>query len=347
MKQLMVKHGNLSRLFAAVTVLAGASFATGQIEVAVGTTETAVVTPTPTPAPTSAPLLEPGAEHTSERMKAEGAAAEAAASKIAPAPGTALGSTEQPTLEMNQEAAPPPSLQFKGDEVVMNDGSTTEAMAIKSMAELLRTVGVRPRPKPADGLESEETTAALDFDVDAVRRVIGSEPRVVYRVVIDETPLPDPMIVPWIRNLRLLQEKFDKAVDLLANNRVDEGRTELLAIISDFPNSEHAVQARELLVRLDQEKSSENVPVPVIQKTPPPVEIQLNPDVRVGSVIADTSDPGMNRAMISGRVYRVGESLRGLPNHVVTAIAEDVVKVEVEVNGNTRTFDLPVRPGGS
>jgi hypothetical protein len=84
-----------------------------------------------------------------------------------------------------------------------------------------------------------------------------------------------------------------------------------------------------------------------IVKATPAVDIQINPNVKVGTVIADPADPADNRAMINGRVYKIGDAIRSFPNHKVVGITEDLVTLEVEQSGLKKTFDVPVRPNGS
>src|SRR5690606_4461053 len=125
--------------------------------------------------------------------------AEEAAEKILPAPGTEMQSTEDSSLETGEAVAEKPSVQLTDDGAIINAGETTETVAVRSGAELLKMLGLRKAQLPQEGLELDEETTNPLFDVDAIRRLKGSEPTVVYRVVVEQTPLPDPMIVPWIR----------------------------------------------------------------------------------------------------------------------------------------------------
>lgn len=280
--------------------------------------------------------------------------ADEAARRIVPAPGTVLQSTEEAVLEGSSAVAPAPSLRIESDQLVVQEGETTESVAVQSGAELLRMLGLQKKERAA-GASATDNTADLElnedevqalFDVTAVKRLKGDEPTVVYRVVVEDKPLPDPMIVPWIRQAKLLQERFDRAVAMLGENRVDDGRQELLAIVTDFPESEYALQARELLKKLDDLKQSE-LPAPVAQTEEPEVMVELSPNVSVGTVIVDEADASGNRAMIAGRAYRVGDDIRGEAGHRVISISEKVVQVEVEQNGHKKTFDVPVRPTGT
>lgn len=310
-----------------------------EVEVEVGTTTAAPVAATPTPAPQSSDTV--------SKLETEPDAARSA-EKLVPAPGTAMDSTEQRTLEGTGDVAKPPPLRVQPDgKVSFENGTTaTEAVAIKSAAELMRMLGVRPpAPKPAQGYESDEESTATKFDVDAIQKLIGREPTVVYRVVVDGTPLPDPMIVPWIRNQKLLEENFNKAMEKLANNELEEGRSLLLDIVTQYPNTDYGQQAREILDKIIQIQTPP-VKKEAAAKTPAPVDIQINPSVKIGTVIADPSNPEGNRVMINGKVYKVGDAVYNFPNHRITAIAEDKVTVEVEQQGQKKQFDVPVRPAG-
>lgn len=276
--------------------------------------------------------------------------ADEAARRLLPAPGTVMRSTEGSTLEESDAVAEEPSLKIQEDQVTLKEGLTTETMAVQSGAELLRMLGLQRKSRPAEGpgLESEETTVSALFDVEAVRRLKGDEPTVVYRVLVEETPLPDPMIVPWIQQAKLLQERFDKAVHLLGENHIDEGRQELLGVITDFPESDHAEQAKAILAKLD-DLNQADVPAPVMEtpQATPTVAIRLSPNIRVGTVIVDPENPNGNLAMIGGKSYRVGDPIYGEPDHKVLSISESVVQIEVEQSGVKEIFDVPVRPIGT
>jgi len=274
--------------------------------------------------------------------------AEEEAQKIVPAPGTVMQSTENSSLGKTGTVAPAPSLNLNNDQLVLKEGETTESVAVKSGAELLKMLGLQQREAPkqlsADLEINEDTTNSL-FDMSAVERLKGDKPTVVYRVVIGDTPLPDPMIVPWIRQAKMLQERFDKALAMLANNQVEQGRQELLAIASDFPDSDYAVQSRALLKKLD-DLSKEEMPQPVI-KEETTVTVELSPNIQVGTIIVDPNDPAGSRAMISGRMYKVGDVINSAPGHRLVGISQTAVKIEVEQSGLKQTFDVPVRPTGT
>ncbi len=309
--------------------------------------EVEIVT-TGTEASATATTASPAAATPAAARPADEPNAEEAAQKIVPAPGTILQSTENSSLDTNQAVAPAPSLVLNQDEMVLKEGETTESVAVRSGVELLKMLGVKKREEaPAAGLESDEEDAAGLFDVTAVKRLKGDDPTVVYRVVVEDKPLPDPMIVPWIRQAKLLQERFDKAVAMLSENRVNEGREELLGIMTDFPESDYAVQAKEIIKKLD-ELSQAEMPQPVVQQEAPEttITVELSPNVSVGTVIVDPSDSSGNRAMIGGRAYKIGDEIKGEVGHTVVGISENVVQVEVEQSGMKKTFDIPVRPTG-
>lgn len=298
-----------------------------------------------TSAPASAPA---GALNPVEARNQAGMyQAEEEAQKIVPAPGTVMQSTENSSLGKTGTVAPAPSLNLNNDQLVLKEGETTESVAVKSGAELLKMLGLQQReaPKQSDDLEINEDTTNSLFDMSAVERLKGDKPTVVYRVVIEDKPLPDPMIVPWIRQAKMLQERFDKAVAMLASNQVDQGRQELLAIASDFPDSDYAVQARALLKKLD-DLSKEEMPQPVI-KEETTVTVELSPNIQVGTIIVDPNDPAGSRAMISGRMYKVGDVINSAPGHRLVGISQTAVKIEVEQSGLKQTFDVPVRPTGT
>jgi len=275
-------------------------------------------------------------------------AADEAARKILPAPGTQMQSTEGGTLETGSAVAAEPSLKVQEDQVVLKAGESTETLAVKSGAELLRMLGLQTQKKSGTGpSELDESTTNSLFDVDAVKRLKGSAPTVVYRVVVNDAPLPDPMIVPWIRQAKLLQERFDKAVDLLGKNQVEQGREELVSIISDFPESDYATQAKALIGKLDDLNRPIIPTAPQDNDNKPTVTVELSPNIRVGAIIVDPENPSGNRAMIDGRAYKVGDEINGVPGHRVVGISEKIVQIEVTQSGLKKTFDVPVRPRGA
>lgn len=321
----------------------------GQIEVDVLTTPSAsgsqaTTITTATPAASDSVNSETGASGLKEDRSADDAAR-----RIVPAPGTAMQSTEGGTLQTGGAVATEPSVRLNEDEAVLQEGETTETVAVRSGVELLRMLGVQREAKSAasaGGLEMDENTSNTLFDMSAVKRLKGDEPTVVYRVVVEEKPLPDPMIVPWIRQAKLLQERFDKAVQLLGDNKVDEGRMEMLGIITDFPDSDHALQATAILAKLD-DMNKEEAPAPVMDA--PVVEettvtVEISPNISVGTVMVDPANVAGNRAMIGGKAYRIGEAIWGEAGHRVISISDSVVQIEVEQSGLKKTFDLPVRP---
>jgi hypothetical protein len=310
----------------------------GQIEVEMLTSGTKAAA-----GATTAPAA---AEATPASGSATDYTADQSAQKIVPAPGTVLQSTQDSSLGRTEAIAPAPSLQLNNDQLILKEGETTETVAVKSGAELLRMLGIQKKEvKPAAELEMTEDTSNTLFDVSAIERLKGSKPTVVYRVVVENTPLPDPMIVPWIRQAKLLQERFDKAVAMLGNNQVEQGRQELLAIATDFPDSDYAVQSLGLLKKLEDINRTE-MPKPVIQEDKATVTVELSPNIQVGTVIVDPADPTGNRVMINGHTYKVGDEIKGVTGHHLVGISENVVKIEVEQSGLKQTFDVPVRRNG-
>lgn len=276
----------------------------------------------------------------------EDKSADEAARKILPKPGTVLKSTENSDLGASSAVAEKPSLNVTDTSVVMTNGETSESMAVQSGAELLRLLGVNKKAAPAPGqAEADEQTNASLFDVSAVKRLKGAEPTVVYRVVVDNKPLQDPMIVPWIRQAKMVQERFDRAVEMLANNNVSQGREELLAIASEFPDNEYADQARELLKKINDINEKPVAPVAKIDNTTTTINIRLNPEVKVGTVVVDAENASGNRVMIGGKTYKVGDKVAFVnPPHTVVAITQDSVSIEVLQDNQKETFILPVRP---
>jgi hypothetical protein len=268
------------------------------------------------------------------QIQSDPAAASSAEKMVAPA----LPDSDSTPAESTGAVSPQPSTPS-------GRPSDVDAKTVEAAAEILKGLGVtRPSADRLREGESDETTPTQLFNEAEVRRLLSKDPTVVYQVVYQGTPLPDPMVVPWIRNRRVLQERFDKAVDALAQGRVTEARSGFEMIIQDFPETDQAVQARVILGKM--EKLGKAPPVEPIAALITPrgreVIIQLDPNVRVSAVIVDSNDPNNNLAMVSGRPYRVGDTVRGFPNHKVVKIENSAVEIEVEVRGNTKQFRVPV-----
>lgn len=230
-----------------------------------------------------------------------------------------------------------------------DDSISTEARAIASGAELLRKLGLTPKRPKAGGREIDDPGAVNLFpNEEEVRKLLGDNPQVVYRVVVNGTPLPDPMIIPWIRQGRVVEELFDEAVVLLGNGRIDSAREKLLALMTEYPSTEQAAQAREILAKLENLQGAPTPrPISRPSASPTPVEVQLNPNVKVSTVLIDPNNPADSRVVIGGRAYAVGEAIRNYPDHKVVSISDDTVIIEVEKQGVSKQFPIPVRPAGS
>lgn len=279
---------------------------------------------------------------------------------LAPDAREAMSSAEQlvaPASEVmkdDQEATAPADVTLDGTALVVRDEGSTEARAVASGAELIRMLGLVRKPTQR-GEREIDTSAPLNLfnDEDEVRRLLGENPQVVYRVMVAGTPLPDPMVVPWLQKGRVVQELFDDAVEKLAVGQVDNAREQLLSLMTEFPGTEQAYQAQEVLDKLDRIKAT---PTPRVQvkagaptptPSPTPVIVQLNPQVRVSTVIVDPANPALSRVMIGGKIYGVNERLRNLQDHRIVSISDEKVVIEVEKEGVTKEFELPVRSTGS
>lgn len=268
------------------------------------------------------------------------------AEKLVAPPGAKVQSTEDAMLGPGAIVVPTPAVTIAGDKLVVGDETTSEIVDVKTGAELLRKLNIVAPSKlvPKGKRESDETTPTELFRQEEIRRLLGEAPTVIYQVSYDGRPLPDPMIIPWVRNAVVLKERFDEAVALLAQNRIQQGREALLAIITEFPNTDYARQAQELLQKL-QEEMAQPKERPSARPTPTPmtVQIMVDPNVRVGSILLDTRHPEESRVMINGRPYRAGDMIRGFPNHRVVKVMDGAVVLEVQAMGQTKEFTIPVK----
>lgn len=279
-----------------------------------------------------------------------------AAEKIVAQPGLPARVTESSDLGTTVAVVPTPSIVLKGDKLQVAGQDTTEALAVQTGAELLRKIGlVAPKqPKAPSNMESKETTPTQIFEDAQIRRMLNKDPSVVYQVMHNGQPIPDPMVVPWVRKAVVLKERFDQAVDLLAQKRITEARETLQEIIAEAPGTEYAAQAQGILQKLSDLTAppttslvAQVTSAPKAKATPPPdPDFRPDSDVRVAATIVDPQDSAQNRVMINGRTYKSGEAVRNHTNHKVVRIRDDSVTIEVEQRGHRKLFDVPVRPQG-
>lgn len=284
------------------------------------------------PAAASTPIpVSPGAK----------SAMDAANKLVAPA-GADLRSTED---SAGGAVAPAPRVRFDGGNVTDASGNTTRTEAVKNMAQLMAMIGVVPKPK-AGTTERDDKGAVNIFPNEAeVKRLLGEKPAVVYQVVVAQTPLPDPMIIPWIRGAKVAEETYEDAVRMIGQGDVGAARQALLSIVTDYPETDWATQSRALIVKLDEYGAAKVTPTPraVAKGTPTPVPITLNPNVKIGLVLQDDRNPALNKVSIGGRTYFAGKSIAGYPDHKIISITRDEIVIEVAKGGTAKQFNVPVR----
>ncbi|MBX7244206.1 MAG: hypothetical protein K1X53_01835 [Candidatus Sumerlaeaceae bacterium] len=299
--------------------------------------------------------LEKIAVTTTGTAEVEAAANEEKSAEKMVAPPNATGTSTE-----NPELAPPAPVADGGQPVAENAETSVPSMAdtsgpvpaqnvdpkdLKAAETILKNARISPvkRDRPQDGYESDETTPTQLFDDANARKMLSEEPTVVYQVVYQGIPLPDPMIIPWLKNRQVLKEKFDEAVDLLAQGQLVSARQKFLGIANEFPDTDFAKQALQLITDIDRFMPKNQVlppaPAPVVVVT----NIELDSNVKVSSVLIDNNNPAESLVMINGRGYKVGDTVRGFANHKVTGIEEGMVRIEVGVGGKTKEFEVPVR----
>jgi predicted Zn-dependent protease len=200
--------------------------------------------------------------------------------------------------------------------------------------------------------ESHESTPTQIFEDAQIRRMLNKDPSVVFQVFYHGAAIPDPMIVPWVRKAVVLKERYDQAIDLLAQQKISEGREALQEIIAEAPNSEYAAQAQGILAKLSDLQAPTQAPEPkkaavkTPAATPTADDMQLDPNVHVAATMVDPQDAAQSRVMINARSYKQGDVVRNHTNHKVVRIRDDSVTIEVEERGHRKLFDVPVRPQG-
>ena len=245
------------------------------------------------------------------------------------------------TGESGETTASGPTLRVVDGKVVSGENDA-EAAAVDSMAQLIKQMNI-VRSAPVGSREVDETTPTQLFDDAQVRALLGEKPTVVYQVVYRDEPIPDPMVVPWVRNVAVLRERFDEAVDLVGRGRVSQGREMLQSIVTEFPDTDYAVQARELVKKIDELQTPQEIEKLVAKPTAEQtIDIVVDPNLSIGSVLVNPSDPSGSLVMIGGRSYSIGDTPRGFSNHKIVNVTEQSVEVEVSVQGKTKRFTLPV-----
>lgn len=319
---------------------------TGNVPGAVPVSPVPVGTVVPTPAATPEASAPPAVQTS---VAATTSAADTAEKIVAPA-GVPMKSTEASAFGTTEAQAPGPGIMLRGNQLAVGDRETSERLAVESAADLLTKLRiVVPRSRVVAGQrEMDEPTTPTQFDDTEIEKLIGRNPTVAYQVIYKATPIPDPMVVPWVRNAVVLKERFDEAIQLLAENKIDQGREALLDIETQFPDSEYAAQSREIRKRLNEIATAPPTsPMAKTTPTPTPVPINIDPNVKVSTVLIDQDNPNENRVMINRRTYAVGEVVKDFPNHKIIQITDDIVTVEVEVSGHKREFTVPVRQAGA
>ncbi|PKO19938.1 hypothetical protein CVU37_00235 [candidate division BRC1 bacterium HGW-BRC1-1] len=253
------------------------------------------------------------------------------------------GTTLNVAGETEETTASGPGLRVVEGKVVVGENDA-EAAAVESMAQLIKQLNV-VKAAPVGSREVDETTPTQLFDDAQVRALLGEKPTVVYQVVYRDEPIPDPMVVPWVRNVAVLRERFDEAVDLVGRGRVSQGREMLQSIVTEFPDTDYATQARELVKKIDELQTPQEigqlVATPTTEQT---IDIVVDPNLSIGSILVNPSDPSGSLVMIGGRSYSIGDTPRGFSNHKIMNVSEESVEVEVTVAGKTKLFTLPVGP---
>lgn len=274
--------------------------------------------------------------------------AERTANEIVAEPDTSIRTTENSMEgDTTTTVAPRPSVRLRGNVLVIGDQVVSETVGVEAAAELLRHLQVvKPKRKPVEEQESKETTPTDFFNRTEVTKLLSENPTVVYQVSFKGTPMPDPMVVPWVQKSIILRERYDEAIELLASGKLREGREALLEIEATAPNSEYAEQSRALLKKLEDilvtapaEKAKGGKATP----QPTPINIHLDPNFKVSTTLIDQKNPEENRVMVNGKIYGPGEIVKGYKDHKIISISDATVTVEVRESGQAKQFTIPVR----
>lgn len=226
----------------------------------------------------------------------------------------------------------------------------TEQLAVANSAELLKLLGVLPQDLAQK--KSNEKNERIDAAVSEqqFQQMLGANPRVIYRTKENHETFTDPMIIPWIRNAVIVREMLYEVNLLLAAGKVTQACTVLKDIATKYPDTEETQYAKDTLVKIQQLRDKADAQKLVAMQPEgesmahPVVEIVLDPNLVINSVMQDIQHPQDSIVIINGKLYHVGDEISGtFPKHYIKLVKEDSIVIEVKASNTSKEFTINVK----
>ena len=230
----------------------------------------------------------------------------------------------------------------------------TDQLQVANASELLRLLGVMPEKEKVESDERHQNLSAVAISDSAVKRILGDNPAILYRVMDEEDPLIDPMIIPWIRNAVILRETLDEANALLAEGLVSQACEVWTLLANRFPDSDEGKIAKESLAKIQQLRSAAEAKQAMDSKTTGTTSlldmavateeaVELDKNIKLSLVVEDIEHPQNSYVMFGEKLYRNGDEIAGFyPKHIIKRVWEDSVEIEVTNGKKSKMFQLSV-----
>lgn len=244
-------------------------------------------------------------------------------------------------------------LQNSATPIVDKRTTETDQLQVANASELLRLLGVMPEKEKVESDERHQNLSAVAISDSAVKRILGDNPAILYRVMDEEDPLIDPMIIPWIRNAVILRETLDEANALLAEGLVSQACEIWTLLANRFPDSDEGKIAKESLAKIQQLRSAAEAKQSMDSKTTGTTSlldragaeeaVELDKNIKLSLVVEDIEHPQNSYVMFGEKLYRNGDEIAGYyPKHIIKRVWEDSVEIEVTNGKKSKLFQLSV-----
>lgn len=228
----------------------------------------------------------------------------------------------------------------------------TDQLQVANTSELLKLLGVMPEKEKVESDERHQNLSTVAISDSAVKRILGNNPAILYRV-IDDDPLVDPMIIPWVRNAVILRETLDEANAFLAEGLVSQACEIWTLLANRFPDSDEGKIAKESLAKIQQLRSAAEAKQAMDPKTTGTTSlldfaateeaVELDRNIKLNLVVEDIEHPQNSYVMIGEKLYRNGDEIAGFyPKHIIKRVWDDTVEIEVTNGKKSKLFQISV-----
>lgn len=189
------------------------------------------------------------------------------------------------------------------------------------------------------GMESEDAGNIINiFDNPEIRRMLGVDPRFVY----DTMGQPDPMLVPWVRNMAIFQELSAAAEELKRQGAYDQA----LALYQRLAKMNDHRFADQILANIDDLKEQiqvvEQQEWAALNDVPEDIEeedIVLPPWVEDNTFGVLLIEDGAPMCIVGSATLSVGDAVPEFDHVTVVGIEES--KVTYEIRG--KQFEVEIK----